>query len=241
MTYSRALHIAFLSILAIIIAYFLSNQINNNAQEDTSSCITKFLLIRHGKTDWNTQQRIQGGLSDIPINQEGIRQAKCVAQLLLNNKRKIDAIYSSDLQRALATAHEISIAFEKPVIPDSNIREIYNGDAEGMLESEFNKRYASAYEQLLARYSDRWERWHHTPVPHAENKAQSFTRIETFLKNIANSQQGKTVAVVTHGGLIKLFITHLTERVEPIPNCSVVEIDYCNSTNTFSLVGIEKA
>ena len=57
----------------------------------------QLILIRHGKTDWNENERCQGA-SDIPLNQNGISQAEKLALSLKDEK--IDFIYSSDLVRA---------------------------------------------------------------------------------------------------------------------------------------------
>ncbi len=56
--------------------------------------------------------------------------------------------------------------------------------------------------------------WPHTPIPHAETKAQLLTRVEKFLKDTAQQQKGKIVIIVTHGGVIKTLITHYTETAE---------------------------
>ena len=52
------------------------------------------ILVRHGETDWNHEQRIQGQL-DIPLNKNGTKQARAVFSKL--KKEPIDAIFSSDL------------------------------------------------------------------------------------------------------------------------------------------------
>ncbi len=67
--------------------------------------MTEILLIRHGETAWNAVKRLQGHL-DIPLNAEGTRQAKALAYALQNEK--LDAVISSDLQRAVQTAGEIA-------------------------------------------------------------------------------------------------------------------------------------
>ena len=66
---------------------------------------TDILIIRHGQTAWNTQKRLQGH-SDIPLNENGRLQAVTLAKILRDEP--LDAIFSSDLQRAYQTAYEIA-------------------------------------------------------------------------------------------------------------------------------------
>ena len=66
---------------------------------------TDILIIRHGQTAWNTQKRLQGH-SDIPLNENGRLQAVTLAEILRDEP--LDAIFSSDLQRAYQTAYEIA-------------------------------------------------------------------------------------------------------------------------------------
>ena len=63
---------------------------------------TRIVAIRHGETAWNASTRIQGH-TDIPLNDHGHRQVQLLAQALAEAE-PIDAVYSSDLQRAHATA-----------------------------------------------------------------------------------------------------------------------------------------
>ncbi|HEY6072266.1 MAG TPA: histidine phosphatase family protein, partial [Anaerolineales bacterium] len=66
---------------------------------------TSFILIRHGQTEWNRQERFRGH-ADIPLNETGKAQAQKLAQRLA--PEKIDAVYSSPLQRTLQTAGPIA-------------------------------------------------------------------------------------------------------------------------------------
>ena len=89
---------------------------------------TRIVAIRHGETSWNVDARIQGHL-DIPLNDVGLWQAQRVGAALADEQ--FDAIYSSDLQRALATAQAVGSATACPVQPDTGLRERCFGSFEG--------------------------------------------------------------------------------------------------------------
>ncbi len=92
---------------------------------------TFFLLIRHGETEWNARQTIQGQL-DIPLSEKGMQQAKKIAAFLQQNHSDIQAIYCSDLARARLTAVEISQNFGLDFSQHTFLREIARGAAEGL-------------------------------------------------------------------------------------------------------------
>jgi broad specificity phosphatase PhoE len=91
--------------------------------------LTKILLIRHGETDWNRIHRLQGGDSDTPLNALGIQQAESVALRL--KSEKIEAVYSSPLQRALRTAQAIAAYHQLEVTTNPALKEIHVGELEG--------------------------------------------------------------------------------------------------------------
>lgn len=66
---------------------------------------TRLLAIRHGETPWNRERRYQGQ-EDVPLNEAGLAQARCIAAALTDTA--IDAIYTSDLARATQTAAELA-------------------------------------------------------------------------------------------------------------------------------------
>ena len=88
----------------------------------------RIILWRHGQTDWNLANRFQGH-SDIPLNNEGVAQARRAAPLLLNLKP--DRIISSDLIRAQQTAQALSDISGLPINLDSGLRETHGGNWEG--------------------------------------------------------------------------------------------------------------
>lgn len=91
---------------------------------------TDILIIRHGQTAWNKKKRLQGH-SDIPLNEEGRLQAVTLAETLQNEP--LDAIFSSDLQRARQTANEIARYHQLPVQINKSFRERCYGICEGMM------------------------------------------------------------------------------------------------------------
>ena len=79
-----------------------------------------FYFLRHGETDWNKQQRIMGQ-SDIPLNKNGVLQAKTVAEKI--QVLPIDAIVTSPLKRAYATAEIIGNKIRQTIFIENNIQE----------------------------------------------------------------------------------------------------------------------
>jgi broad specificity phosphatase PhoE len=90
----------------------------------------KLILVRHGETYWNKERRVQGGASDIQLNDTGLEQARNIAAFLKNEP--IAAILSSPLQRAIATAEAIASHHQLPVEVDQGLRELKVGELEGM-------------------------------------------------------------------------------------------------------------
>ena len=91
--------------------------------------MTTLLLARHGETDWNRELRIQGS-SDIGLNDLGRAQAHALAQEL--EHVELDAIYSSDLSRAQATAAAVAASHGLEVRLDARLRERSFGSWEGL-------------------------------------------------------------------------------------------------------------
>ncbi|MGH8806446.1 MAG: histidine phosphatase family protein, partial [Noviherbaspirillum sp.] len=113
--------------------------------------MTEILLIRHGETAWNAVKRLQGHL-DIPLNEEGERQADALGRALLDEP--LDAVISSDLGRARQTADAIAAPRGMPVHIEPGLRERSYGAFEGMLYADIGPRYPEAYAAWQARDID---------------------------------------------------------------------------------------
>ncbi len=193
---------------------------------------TTIYLIRHGQTDWNLAGKLQGQ-TDIPLNATGKLQAKKVAHFLKNKQISLKALYSSDLQRAHQTAHEIGQIFSLNVVLASNLREGYFGKLEGLTKQEAV--------DLFGPYSLE----DNAPaVVGAEPREVLIGRIIGYLEYVAQKHQGQEVAVVTHGAALGSLIRHLGHKLEAFPaltNESITTIIWDENQKAFILESVEHA
>ncbi len=159
--------------------------------------MTEIVLIRHGETDWNAERRLQGHL-DIPLNAQGMRQARAVGRALRHET--IDAIISSDLQRALHTAQAIAAGRNMQVQTDAGLRERSYGAFEGLRYADISERYPDAYATWQAREIDA----RFPPGANAGETLREFaTRALGTVAALAMSHQMRRIAVVSHGGVLE--------------------------------------
>lgn len=167
---------------------------------------TTILLVRHGQTDWNLERRVQGH-SDRPLNETGLAQAAALVEELAGDR--IDAVYSSDLARALDTARGVAAARGLRVQPLAELREKDFGTWEGHTDSEIRTRFPQA---LTGPWGD------------AETSEQLAERVLEALRGIAAENPGGQVLVVTHGGPLRAVLRHCDVEAGPILNCHVARI-----------------
>lgn len=159
--------------------------------------MTEILLIRHGETAWNAKRRLQGHL-DIPLNEEGERQAAALGRALRDES--LDAVFSSDLQRARQTAEAIALPRGMRVQLDRGLRERCYGAFEGMLYGEISQRYPDAYKAWQARDIDaRFPEGVHV----AETLREFSQRVVAAITRIVMENTYRRVAMVAHGGVLE--------------------------------------
>jgi broad specificity phosphatase PhoE len=156
----------------------------------------KLILIRHGETHWNKDGLVQGGDSDIQLNDTGLEQARRLAAFLQNER--IIAILSSPLQRAVATAEIIASHHQLPVEIDQGLREIKVGDLEGMSISKLTTTFSQF---LLQQWQDR----ENIRLPNRESLVELQRRVWEVVEHLlvrhgTNSKynQGTAVVIVSH-------------------------------------------
>lgn len=186
----------------------------------------KFFVIRHGKTDWNAEGRIQGNV-DTPLNTRGDEQARAVARALAD--MSVGELWSSDLARATQTGAHVSTACNVKLKPDKRLRERHFGVFQGL-----------TYEECLERHPRSFAAYRSGDpsfvIPQGESGQAFFERVVAFFQERAKSTwPGSHVAVITHGGVINClyrFVNKkaLTEpRTWPIPNCGINEFIFENN------------
>ena len=150
--------------------------------------MTKIILVRHGQTAWTSENRIQGWL-DIKLNEKGLRQAKKIAKEL--KRKKIDAIYSSELSRAYETASIIARSHKLKVKRDTNLNELNQGKWQGLLVKEAKDAYKELY-----------RRWEEEPLSvrpfGGESIPDLYERALYVLREITKKYPKGKVVIVGH-------------------------------------------
>jgi 2,3-bisphosphoglycerate-dependent phosphoglycerate mutase len=176
-------------------------------------------LIRHGETDWNAGGRVQGN-TDVPLSERGRAQAEELAARL--SDWPIGALYSSDLRRALDTARPLAASLGLEPIVDPILRERSFGVFEGLLDSE-----------VEARLDDSAAFWRDpdTRPDGGESRREVWNRIVGFLDALLEAPPANEIAIVTHGGPIRLAAAYLArEEIESmtwraVANVSVTTVE----------------
>ncbi|AVP56821.1 histidine phosphatase family protein [Pulveribacter suum] len=163
---------------------------------DPQQQATRIIAIRHGETAWNVDTRIQGH-RDIALNDTGLRQARRVAAALAGES--VAAIYSSDLQRAWATAQAIARATGAPLAAEAGLRERSFGDFEG--------RTFAQIEQESPEHALRWRKRdpNFTPAGGGESLTDLRERVRETVHRLAARHGGGQVVLVAHGGVMDVL------------------------------------
>ncbi|MCW5234249.1 histidine phosphatase family protein [Verminephrobacter eiseniae] len=153
---------------------------------------THIIAIRHGETAWNVDTRIQGHL-DIPLNDTGLWQAEQLARALAGEP--IAAIYTSDLQRAHATAQAVARTTGAPLTAEPGLRERSFG--------RFQGRTFAQIEAELPADALRWRKRdpHYAPEG-GESLLTLHARIERTIATLAQPHLDEQIVLVAHGGVL---------------------------------------
>ena len=186
--------------------------------------MTRLLFVRHGQSKANLDGVFAGQI-DPALTELGCWQAECTAEFIAENYR-VDAVYSSDLQRAYKTGLAIGEKLSLPVTADKGLREIFAGDWEGR-----------SFDELAAENSPAYRLWFqdigNAKCPGGETVAELASRIYETVRRIAEAHQGQTLVLASHATPIRTVewtasgkdLSHM-QQIPWVSNASVSEFVY---------------
>lgn len=195
-------------------------------------------LTRHGETQWNLENRLQGS-KDSELTEKGINNAMRLGERLKDIP--FNAIYSSPSGRAFMTAEYIKSTKDVPIFTDENLTEIHLGDWEGKTKEEI-----SAIESSRIEFLNFWNNplsYNHKPH-NGEDLSKFKQRVVTVLERIISSNKEGNILIVTHAVVIKAILAFTrnipTERMWDPPfihGTSLTIFDWDGEEFTFKEIG----
>lgn len=183
----------------------------------------KFYIVRHGETDWNLENKIQGQ-TDTVLNDNGRKQAEELAGRIAEELRGVKKIYSSRQKRALETARIIGKRLSITPVVHQGLEEICLGKWEGY-----------TWKQVREEFSEEYQVWHqnrrYQVPPKGESYQQLLDRLLPALEDIIR-KEGQDVLIVTHSAVIMTLMSYVYDtpfedmaRLYKAGNASIVELD----------------
>ncbi|MET0560240.1 MAG: histidine phosphatase family protein [Gaiellaceae bacterium] len=181
---------------------------------------TTIVLVRHGETDWNRENRFQGR-ADPPLNDTGREQARELAAVLCTES--FAAAYTSPLRRAAETAAILAGVLGVGAVPDGSLMEVDVGSWSGLTRTEVEARFPAGFARWLE-YGHGWD--------DGETYGELGARVVSGLVDIAARHPEDVVLAVTHGGPIRSALAaaegvsfdEARRSIHVIDNCAVVRL-----------------
>jgi len=163
--------------------------------------MSTLLLVRHGETALNSSERYWGH-TDVKLGALGIKQAERLRELLA--EENIDAIYSSDLERAWKTAEIIASRHKTDIITCAELKEVNFGELEGLTFNEIAQRYPEVVKAWI-------EGKPGLKYPGGESLSEFAERVTSFTRRLKNVAPEQTALIVAHSGVLRLLMCHLMD------------------------------
>ncbi|MCM1508617.1 MAG: histidine phosphatase family protein [Ruminococcus flavefaciens] len=159
-------------------------------------------IMRHGKTDWNAEHKLQGR-TDIPLNDEGRAMAENAG--IMYRDIHIDVCYCSPLVRARETAEILLKGRNVPIITDKRLAEMSFGVCEGM------KNYFEVKDNSISPLFSQPEKYV-TPVENGESFEELYARTGEFIREVIEPQlKDRDILIVGHGAMNNSIICQLKD------------------------------
>lgn len=167
------------------------------------------LLLRHGQSQWNLENRFTGWI-DVPLSAQGREEAVAAAQKL--SGYQLDRAFTSKLVRATDTLRIVLPAIGQGQIPieeNQALNERMYGDLQGLNKEETAKKYGAQQVEV-------WRRSYDVRPPGGESLQDTMVRVRPYYEERIKPvlEKGDTVLVVAHGNSIRALVMHL-ERLSP--------------------------
>ncbi len=159
----------------------------------------RLILVRHGQTEWNAGGRYQGQ-SNVALSELGRKQAECLAEHF--PVQSLDAIYSSDLDRARETAECVGRKFGVSVCLEPSFRELSFGDWEGLTYQEISAHWPEQANKLFTAPDE-------LAIPHGETFQALQKRALDKIYALYDKHVDQTIAVFAHGAINKTILAGL--------------------------------
>ena len=151
--------------------------------------MTRIILVRYGEAEWNRVEHFRGR-ADVPLNENGLAQAKAMAQRVAAEWRPV-AIYSSPLTRAVKTAEAIAGHFTLPVQVHAGLIDINYGQWQGLTPEEAKERWPEMI--------DAWYNAPHTArIPEGETLDDLHARSLKTVNELSALYKDQTIVLVSH-------------------------------------------
>lgn len=150
---------------------------------------TTLILVRHGQTAWNKEERFRGR-TDLPLNEAGLQQAEALARRIAIEYR-LAAVFTSPLQRAMQTAEAIARPFHLRIQPHEGLLDLDYGDFAGLSPAEAEAQFPELYRTWLSAP-------HCVHFPHGESLSDVRTRSERLIHQLIELYPNKSVVLVSH-------------------------------------------
>jgi alpha-ribazole phosphatase len=161
--------------------------------------LSKLLLVRHGDIESGSALRYWGQ-SDVKLSAVGLRQAERLRDCLATER--IDAIYTSNLQRALVTAKVIASKHQSNVIICNELNEVNFGKVEGLTFNEVSRLYPEVAQMWVSQSLS-------LEFPDGENFDKFNNRVSKFLSRLERHVPDETILIVAHAGPLRLLVCYL--------------------------------
>ena len=176
----------------------------NTASTLNTANTARFGLLRHGRTRWNEEKRIQGS-SNSPLSTTGIAGCKRWARFLSTDRINWHRLLVSPLQRTIDTAGIINEELKVPLHVVDGFRELDWGRWEGLTLQEIKAISAAELAERVRRG------WDFRP-PGGESRQEVLDRVLLALNEQAAAWPGENLLVITHLGVIKTVLYHIEKR-----------------------------